>query len=123
MTIPPQHQPWSTLCESNGCGHRMIDHSPSYNANGSYHAPCLRCACVQYWHQPTMPHQYDWTGTRPESDPLARAIISIESLRDTVHDELANRGQSPANYIRGMAAAYTIALLTLRAIDRDRGQA
>ena len=123
MTVPAQHQPWPPLCEIGGCGHRMIDHSPSYNAEGSYHAPCQRCACVQYWHQPTLFCQDDWTGTRPESDPLARAIVSIESLRDTVRDELATMGQSPANYIRGMSAAYTMALLTLRSIDRDRGTA
>ena len=86
------------------CGHRLPDHTQHTNADGTWHAPCMRCACIQFDDDPQAP-------MLPDEDGISRAIRTIEEMRDQ-----CRIADDQNDTVQGMRMAFTLSLLTLRSI-------
>ena len=94
------------------CGHRLVDHTQGTNRDGTWRAPCMRCDCIQWDDDP----QRSWS--LPDEDGLSRAIRTVEQMRTDCRN-----AAEQTDTVRGMALAFTLALLSLRSIQRGTSPA
>ena len=93
------------------CGHRWVDHTQHTNRDGTWRAPCMRCACIQWDDDPQAPMLH-------YQDGLLRAIRTVEQMRTDCRN-----AAEQTDTVRGMALAFTLTLLSLRSILRGTSPA
>lgn len=86
------------------CGHRLADHTQHNNADATWHAPCMRCGCVQFDDDPQ-------AFSPSQRDEIDRAIHTVEQMRTDCRN-----AAEQTHTVQGMRIAFTLTLLTLRSI-------
>lgn len=86
------------------CGHRLADHTQGKNSDGLWHAPCMRCGCVQFDDDPQ-------AFTQQHQDEISRAIDTVEQMRTDCRN-----AADQTETVQGMRIAFSLTLLTLRSI-------